>query len=343
MTKFEHSTYFWLLWGLLPLALAFFSFLIWRSKAINKFGRSELVNRLAPFIPKHKHQVKFFLGSLALVLIVFGLANLQIGASYEKVKREGVDIMIALDVSNSMNAEDIKPSRLIRSKQFISNFIRQLSSDRIGLIIFAGKSYLQMPITSDYSAGSMYLNAIESKMVPTQGTAIGEAVRMAMDAFENGGKKNRALIVITDGENHEGDAVDAIKEATEAGIMVHTIGVGTPKGAPIPVYSGSRQVDYKRDKDNSIVLTKLNETMLQQISALGGGEYMRLTNGRDETKMIMSSLEKLETEQFEEKVFSNYQDWFQLFLIPALLLLIIDFLITEKKSLILKKLNLFDE
>ncbi|NNC95549.1 MAG: VWA domain-containing protein [Chitinophagales bacterium] len=343
MTRFEHTEYFWYLWALLPLTFAFIGYLWWRSKSLKKFGSSTLVKKLAPELPKYKHQLKFFFNVSILVLIVLGMANLQIGASYEKVKREGVDIMIALDVSNSMNAEDIKPSRLDRAKLFLSTFIRQLASDRVGIIIFAGKAYLQMPITSDYAAAKMYLNTIDTELVPTQGTAIGEAIRMATDAFDDVSKNNKVLIIITDGENHEGDAIDAIKAAKEQNILVHTLGVGSTKGAPIPVYSGSRQIDYKRDNQNNIVLSKLNEIMLQQVASAGDGEYMRLTNGKEETRKIMRSLEKLETQEFEEKVFTDYQDWFQLFLLPALLLLFIDFMIGERRSFFLKKLNLYDD
>lgn len=343
MLEFDHIEYFWLLAVLLPLALLFLWFILWRRRAVSRFGEKPLVMRLINKRPVYKHQLKFFILVLAIIFFVIGLANPLIGTKFEKVKRQGVDLIIALDVSKSMLAEDVKPDRLTRAKQFISNIFENLQNDRVGIIVFAGNAYLQMPLTVDYSAGKLFLKSIDTEIVPTQGTAIGDAIRLAMSSFEAGEKKYKALVIITDGENHEGDALEAAEEAAEEGAVIYTVGVGTPKGSPIPVYQRGVQVDFKRDENNNIVLSKLNENMLQQIGVKGNGDYFRLTTGRDEVEALMAEIASLEKKEFEERVFTDYEDYFQYFLLVALALLALEALISERRSTIFSDWKIFKE
>ena len=332
MIKFEHTEYLYFLLALIPVALAFFYFMWWRRGAIKRLGESHLVSQLMPDKPGYKHQIKFVLILLALSSLTIALANPQIGTKYEKVKRKGIDLIIALDVSRSMLAEDIKPNRLEKSKLLISRLIDRLQNDRVGLIVFAGNAYLQVPLTVDYSAVKLFLNTINTKMVPTQGTAIGDAIRLSLKAFETGEQKYKTLVVITDGENHEGDALVAVEEATEQGVVVHAVGVGSPKGGPIPIYRNNVQIDFKRDNQDNIVLSKLDETMLQQLAVKGDGKYFRLASGSEELEQLMSEISTMEKKEIEERVFTDYEDQFQYFILIALFLLTLEFFISERKS-----------
>ncbi len=332
MIKFQHAEYLWWLIGLLPLTALFIWYWYWRVKAMKRLGDAHLVQQLSPERARFKLVIKFILLSLASVSIILGLANLQVGTKYEKVKRSGVDIIIALDVSKSMLAEDLKPNRLERAKQFISRIIDRMQNDRIGLIVFAGRAYLQMPVTIDYGAAKLFLKNINTDIVPVQGTAIDEAISLAMNAFEKEDKKNKVLIIISDGEHHEGDAMEMAELAAKEGITIFTLGVGSPKGAPIPEYRGKVQADFKRDGDGNIVLTKLNETMLQQIAVKGNGQYFRMASGSQEMDAIMNEIAGMEKKDFEERVFTDYEDQFQYFLALALLLLTAEYFITEKRS-----------
>jgi Ca-activated chloride channel family protein len=341
MTRFENITYLYALLGLIPLTGIFIFYHYWRKRTYQKLGELQLIEQLAPENSKRKHIIKFILIFFAFIFLVIGIANPQIGTKYEKVKRSGVDVMIALDVSKSMLAEDIKPDRLERSKQFISRLIDKLQNDRIGLIVFAGNAYLQMPITIDYSAAKLFLNNINTEMVPTQGTAIAEAIELSMQSFNKEEKKFKTLIIITDGEDHEGDALTLAEEAAAEGVIVHTIGVGSPKGAPIPQYRNGVQADFKRDENGNIVLSKLNETELQQIAAKGDGKYYRLSSGTQEIDAIISEISTMEKKNFEERVFTDYEDQFQYFLAIALFLITLEFFISDKKSVWLRKLGIF--
>ncbi len=280
---------------------------------------------------------------VAVTFLIMGLTNPQIGTKLESVKREGVDIMIALDVSTSMLAEDLKPNRLERAKQFVSKLIDNMKSDRVGLIVFAGGAYLQMPLTVDYPAAKMFLGNINTDMMPTQGTAIGEAVNLAMKSFESGETKNKSLIIITDGEHHDEDAFDVAATAAAAGIIIHTVGIGTHKGAPIPIYRRGRQADYKKDKKGSIVLSKLNEAALKKLAVSSNGQYYFMTGGKEEIVEIMKQIASMEKKEFEERVFTDYDDKFQYFLGLALLFIILEFFISERKNKWLSSLNLFQD
>lgn len=332
MIQYEHSEALYLLLLLIPLLGAYLWFVRGRRKALRRFSREEVWPQIMPLRPNNKHLIKFVLICLGWVFLVVSLANPQIGRSVEKVKREGVDLMIALDISQSMLAEDEKPSRLDRSKQFLSRLIDRLDGDRIGLIIFAGNAYLQLPLTSDYSAAKSFLKTISTELAPTQGTAIGEAIRMANESFENADPQYRTILIISDGENHEGDAPEAAKEISETGAIIHTLGIGTTDGAPIPLYQNGVQVDYKRDKSGSIVFSRLNESMLQEVAVLGGGKYMRLAQGSTEVVALMNELAAMEQKEFEEQVFTDFEDQYQGFLLIALILLGIEYFLTERRS-----------
>jgi Ca-activated chloride channel family protein len=302
-------------------------FLFLEKKAIRKVGNSSLVIQLIPDFSNSKHVVKFLLLSIAFAFIVLGFANPQLGTRQEKVKRAGIDVMIALDVSNSMMSEDIKPSRLDRAKNFISNFIDELSNDRLGMIVFAGNAYLQMPLTVDYSAARMYLRTINPGIIPAQGTNFAAAIDLANQGFIKGDENHKALIIITDGEDNEGGADELIAEAAKEGLKIYTIGVGSPNGAPIPMGG-----DYKRDENGDIVLSKLNEEMLKSMAATGHGSYFLLGSGKDEVSALIKELKGIGTKEFEEMVFTDFNDYFQWCVGIAAVLLLIEWWLSERKN-----------
>ena len=311
---------------MVPVTILFLLFQNWRTKNLNRFANSSLLEQLTPEISFDKHLVKFILLALAFEFIVIGFANPQVGTKQEKVKRQGIDVFIALDVSNSMLSEDIKPNRLMRAKNFISNFIDELHNDRLGIIVFAGRSYMQMPLTVDYSAGRMYLKTINTNLVPTQGTDIAEAVNMARENFVQGENKHKALIIITDGEDNEGGVDDAVADAVKEGVKVFTIGVGTDNGGPIPVGS-----DFKRDESGNIVLSKMNQQMLRDIAQKGNGKYFQLGSGKDEINAIFKELGRINTKDFEELVFTDFDDQFQWCLAIAAVFLLVEWFVSERK------------
>jgi Ca-activated chloride channel family protein len=308
---------------------------------LKRFGEWTLVQRLLPGLSRSRLITKFVLLMIGYGFLIVGIANPQLGSKLVEGERKGIDIMIALDVSNSMLAEDIKPSRLEMSKQAISKLIDNLGNDRLGIVIFAGNAYMQLPITTDYSAAKMFLSNIDTKIVPTQGTAIGESIELAVGAFDDE-THSRAIIVISDGENHEDDALDAAKKASEKGIIVYTIGMGLPEGAPIPDYNKYNQmVGYKKDRSGSTVVTKLNEPMLQQIASAGKGVYVRANNSQSGLKTILEEINKLEKTKFESRMFSDYEDRFQYFIAVSLIFLLLELFIFERKSKWLSKINFF--
>ncbi|MEZ5022558.1 MAG: VWA domain-containing protein [Chitinophagales bacterium] len=341
--RLEHQEYLWLFAVLVVLSLTYFWARSKRKKQIQQIGDARLVEQLMPERSKYSNGIRFVLMFLAMSCIIIALANPQVGSKQETVKRKGVDIAIALDLSNSMMAEDTKPNRLERSKQFISKLIDKFQNDRVAFVIFAGNAYLQMPLTIDYSAFNLYLKNINTGIIPTQGTAIGDAIMLAENAFDAGEKKHKALIIISDGENHDEEAIEAAKEAHKNGTKIFTIGVGTPKGNPIPIYDKyGQQTDYLKDKDGSIVLSKLNEKMLQEIALNGGGSYYRLTGGNEVIKSIMSVISEMETKEIEEQVYTDYEDQFQFFLFFGLVLILIEVFINTKKSKFWTKLKVLD-
>lgn len=327
MFRFEHITYLWLLLAAIPLLLLFLFYYFWRNRAITKIGNKALVLKLIPEYSNRRQLTKFILLLFAYVFIVLGFANPQLGTRQEKIKREGIDVILALDVSNSMMSEDVKPSRLDRSRNFISNFIDKLSNDRLGLIVFAGNAYMQMPLTVDYSAAKMYLRTINPGMIPTQGTNFADAIELARQGFVKGDNSHKALIIITDGEDNEGGVDEKLVEAATEGIRIFTIGVGSENGSPIPVGN-----DFKRDESGNIVLSKLNSAMLQDLAVKGNGKYFLLGSGTDEVDAVLKELKGISTKEFEEVVFTDFDDYFQYCLAIAAVLLILEWWMTERKS-----------
>lgn len=277
--------------------------------------------------------LKFTLIFIAFASLVIAWANPLLGTKYESVKREGIDVIFAIDVSKSMEAQDIIPSRMLKAKQLVSNAINQMSNDRIGLIVFAGNAYLQMPVTVDYSGAKMYLKTINTSMAPKQGTAISEAVNLAVNSFDEEAEAFKTIIIISDGESHDGDAETAIKQAKEQGIIVHTIGVGSSQGAKIPI---DNLGNFKKDNNGEIVTTQLNATMLKELANLGGGNYFNASSSNLNEQLILA-LNGQEARMIDEKVFTSFKNHFPAFLGIALLLLLIEFLIPERKIQLLFK------
>jgi len=316
--------------------------MILQTKARNKkMGEAQLVALLMPDRPVQKLWVKFMLYSLIYSMIIIGLANPQIGSKLEKVERQGVDLMIALDVSNSMLAQDIKPNRLARAKRAISKLVDQLQGDRIGIVVFAGRAYTQLPITADYSAAKLFINTIDTDVVPTQGTSIGQAISLSLEAFQDS-KHEKAIIVITDGEDHDDNPVAAAEAAIEKGANVYTIGIGLPEGAPIPTFSNGKQTGFKKDLSGKTVVTKLDEITLQKVAAAGKGIYVRANNTTAGLKDVFDRINKMEKQKYETKVFSDYEDRFQYLIGIAILLMIFELFISDKKSRWSGKFNIFE-
>lgn len=340
MFRFENIDF---LWGLLVIPILTVIF-IWsriaRKKALRRFGNTEILKQLMPFTSKSRPTFKFIILMLALAFIITGMARPQFGSKLKKVKREGVELIIALDVSNSMMAEDIQPNRLERAKRAISRLIDRLKNDKIGLIVFAGDAYTQLPITSDYNSAKLFLNSVNTQIVPRQGTAIAAAINLAAKSFSPNGQANKAIIVITDGEDHEGDAVEAAKNAAEKGIVVHTIGMGLPEGSPIPIIKNG-QKDYLKDRDGKVVVTKLNEQMLEQIASAGKGIYVRANNAQVGLNTLFDEINKMQKEEMESRVYSEYEDQFQYFFAVGLFLILLEFVILERRNKYLKNIKLF--
>src|SRR5579862_2069427 len=332
MIKFAHPEYLLALAALPLLAIAYFWAARSRKRALARLGSIAMLDRLIPVSAGKKRGIKFILVFLAVSFLVLGVANPEIGTKLENVQRQGVDIFIALDVSLSMKCEDIKPSRLENAKREISEMLDKLQEDRIGLIVFGGDSYLQLPLTTDYDAARLMLSSIDVDVVPVPGTAIGSAIRLAKESFVAGEKRHKVIIVITDGENHEDDAVAAAKEAAADGDVVHTIGMGSPQGGPIPLYQNGQQIGFKKDSDSSIVVTKLDESALQEIAAAGGGKFLRGNNEQSQLDVLVKDIQSMEKKEFGEKVVTEFEDRFQYFLVPALVLMILELFVLERKS-----------
>ncbi|TCO09367.1 VWA domain-containing protein [Natronoflexus pectinivorans] len=338
MFRFGNPEYLYLL--LLIPALAFIQliFSYRKRKALERFGNTELLSHLMPDVSMYRPVVKFYLLLLALMGLIFTLAAPQFGTRLQTVQRQGIEIMIALDVSNSMNSQDIQPSRLERAKQAVARLTDRLVNDRIGIVVFAGNAYVQLPITSDYASARMFLNNITTDIVPTQGTAIGRAIELSMQSFTQQEDVNRAIIVISDGENHEDDAIGAAQRAAQNGILVYTVGMGSPEGGPIPV-GGSG--NFLRDRNGNVVITRLDEQMLADIAHAGNGEYIPANNIRAGINQLMNELSDLERADFETKVYTDFEDQFQYIAFLVLLILIIDFIILERKNKLLRNIDLF--
>ena len=298
-----------------------------RRRRIRKFGDEKLVRELMPSYAKAKVWVRLTLFSVGFFFFVIGLSRPQIGAKLKEHETKGAEIMIALDVSNSMLAEDYSPNRLERAKLAISRLVDKLRDDRIGLIVFAGNSFVQLPITTDYVSAKMFMNSISTESVPVQGTAIGEAINTAMRSFSSQSEKSRAIIVITDGENHEDDPVAAAKQAAEMGVRVFTIGVGSPEGKPIPMDG-----ELLKDKDGNIVVTRLDESVLQEVALAGNGVYVRAGNSEFGLNPIIDDIRRMEDEKYSSIVFEEYDEQFMYFLAIALFFFVIEMLVGDRRS-----------
>lgn len=313
----------------------------YKKQALKKFGDIKVISQLMPDISYFRPKFKFSFIIIALSFILFAMAGPQFGSKLQEIKREGFEIIIALDVSNSMMAEDIKPNRLERAKRSISKLIDRLHDDKLGLIVFAGDAYTQLPITTDYTAAKMFLESVNSGFIPKQGTAIGAAIELGAKSFSPDNEKDKALIIISDGENHEDNAIEMAELAQEKNIKIYTIGMGLPKGAPIPVYNRYGQRDFRKDKEGNIVITKLDDKMLQQIAAAGDGIYIRANNTKTGLNSLFDEINKLDKQELETGVYSDYDDKFQYFIGFAIFLLILEFFILERKNKYLKNINIF--
>lgn len=339
MIRFAHPEYLNALY-LLPVLIIIF-WLLYKNKnrLLEKFADKELHSVIVSSFSNVKNYFKFGVIIIALVSLILAAANPQVGTKLQEVKQTGIDVFILLDVSRSMTAEDIKPNRLEKAKYQISNLIRKLQGDRIGLIIFAGKAYIQFPLTTDYSAAGLFLSAVDVNSVPYPGTAINSAINLAVESFDSSAT-SKVIIAITDGEDHAGDVMDAVNEAVTKDIRIYTIGLGSTGGVPIPMYnSRGDMIGFKKDNEGNTVLTKLDEAGLKQIAAAGSGKYFRGNNYEDYLDKIYNDLSELKKSEFGVKKVTDYEDRFYYFLIPAIFLLIIELFISEKKSLLYSRLN----
>ena len=298
-----------------------------RRNRIRKFGDENLVRQLMPSYSRSKVWVRLTFFALGFFFFVIGLSRPQIGAKIKEHETKGAEIMIALDVSNSMLAEDYSPNRLERAKLAITRLVDKLRDDRIGLIVFAGNSFVQLPITTDYVSAKMFLNSISTDSVPIQGTAIGEAINTAIRSFSAQSEKSRAVIIITDGENHEDDPVAAAKQAAEMGIRVFTIGVGSPEGKPIPMDG-----ELLKDKEGNIVVTRLDEAVLQEVASVGNGAYVRAGNSEFGLNPIIDDIRKMEDEKYNSIVFEEFDEQFMYFMAIALFFFVLEMLIGDRRS-----------
>ena len=339
----EEEKFFWLLLIIPALIVLFIGLLLWRKSKQKQFASPEMLEQLTPDKSVFKPWLKFSLLLLAIASLIFALVNPKIGTKMETVTREGVDIVFAIDVSKSMEAEDVAPNRLEKSKQLVTQIINNLASDRIGIIAYAGSAFPQLPITTDYASAKMFLQAMNTDMVSSQGTAIKEAIELSSTYFNEEDQTSKVLFIISDGEDHEGDIGNVAKEATEKGIRIFTIGVGSLKGGPIPIKRNGVIQSYKKDQNGETVITKLNEGTLKEIADDADGEYIQGNVTNTVLEKVTESLQKLDKTEFEAKQFADYQSQFQWFLGLAILLLFLDVFLFERKTKWIKRLNLFNE
>ena len=333
-----------ILWWLLTIPTFVVAYVVYtrrKARELAEFGDPELMAQLMPDASKSRPVWKFSLLLLALVLLIIAAARPQFGQKEKTVKRQGIEVMVALDISNSMLAEDVAPNRLDRAKQMLSKMIDNMVDDKVGLVVFAGEAFTQLPITCDYVSAKMFLNTISPSLIATQGTAIGAALQTAITAFgSNESEVGRAIILITDGENHEDDAIAAAKQAQELGIQVFVVGIGKPEGSPIPMPGTN---DYFKDRSGQVVVSRLNEEMCQQVAQAGKGIYVRCDNTNTAMRALQQELEKIATAELESTVYADYNEQYQSFVLLALLLLVIEFFIMSRKNHRLHRMDLFKE
>ena len=337
MFRFAHPEYLYLL-CILPALLIFYLHIVRAGKrALKKYGTPDLLASLMPEASPKRRRLKYFYLFLAITVVIFMIAGPQFGSKLETVKRQGIEVMICLDISNSMLAQDITPNRLEKAKQMLSRLTDDLDNDKIGLIVFAGDAFTQIPITSDYISAKMFLSSINPSMVSTQGTAIGAAINLAMRSFTPDENIGKTIVLITDGENHEDDAVGAAAAAIEKGVKVNIIGIGSPQGVPIPVGNNV----FMKDNAGNVVITQLNETMCQEIAQAGRGLYVRADNTNNALRALQGELDKMSKSEVESQVYSEYDERFPTLAWAALILLVIEFLTSERKNRLFRHVKLF--
>lgn len=337
MFRFESPAYLWLLWSIPVLAIIRFVCYKLRRKKLLRFGEMSLVNRLMPNVSKIRPSVKFWLSVAALALMIVMLARPQMGSKISHEERNGIETIIAMDISNSMLAEDVVPPRLQKSKMLVENLVDHFTNDKIGLVVFAGDAFVQLPITTDYVSAKMFLQDINPSLIQTQGTDIARAISLSMNSFTQQKGLGKAIILITDGEDHEGGALEAAKEAKKKGINVFILGVGSSNGAPIPLGNG----DYMRDNAGNTVMTALNEQMCRDVAKAGSGTYIHVDNTSDAQEKLNDELSRLQKGETDNVVYSEYNEQFQAFALLALILLIIEACTLEAQNSLLRKVRLF--
>lgn len=337
MLRFEDPIYLWMLL-IIPI-LVLMRFIVWRKRKRNlrKFGDPSLLKEMMPDVSKYRPTIKFSLLLSAITILIFMIARPQVGSKISHEKREGIEVLIALDISNSMLAQDVIPSRLEKSKLLIEDLVDHFTNDKVGLVVFAGDAFVQLPITNDYVSAKMFLQNINPSLITTQGTDLARAISLSQSCFTQREHIGRAIIVITDGEDHEGGALEAAREAYKKGINVFILGVGTSKGAPIPDGNGG----YLKDNSGQTVLSALNEHMCQQVAKAGNGVYIHVDNTSDAQEKLNKELSKLQSGISDTVVYSEYNEQFQIFGIILLLLLIVETILLESRNPLFKQINLF--
>lgn len=337
MLRFEDPIYLWMLL-IIPI-LVLVRFIVWRKRKRNlrKFGDPSLLKEMMPDVSKYRPTIKFCLLLSAITILIFMIARPQVGSKISHEKREGIEVLIALDISHSMLAQDVIPSRLEKSKLLIEDLVDHFTNDKVGLVVFAGDAFVQLPITNDYVSAKMFLQNINPSLITTQGTDLARAISLSQSCFTQREHIGRVIIVITDGEDHEGGALEAAREAYKKGINVFILGVGTSKGAPIPDGNG----EYLKDNSGQIVLSALNEQMCQQVAKAGNGVYIHVDNTSDAQEKLNKELSKLQSGISETMVYSEYNEQFQIFGIILLLLLIVETILLESRNPLFKQINLF--
>ena len=341
MFRFANIEFLWLLFSIPVLAATYFIYTRYKRRQLEKFGDPELMSQLMPNASRVRPNVKFAILLTALTLLIIAAARPQFGVEETEEDQQGIEAMIALDISNSMLAQDVAPDRLERAKQMVSKLVDNMANDRVGLVVFAGETFVQLPITSDYTSAKMFLNAISPDLIRMQGTAIGAALEQCIRGFDQElSDAGRALIIITDGENHEDDAISVAQRAQEAGIRVIVVGIGKPEGTTIPDPATNA---YLKDRQGNLVVSKLNEDMCMQIAQAGGGIYVHCDNTNTALRTIQKELENLNTAKFNGIEYKDYNEQFASFALIAVLLLIIDFFIFNRKNKVLSRLDMFGE
>jgi len=340
--RFEHTDYLFLLL-LVPVMLIIYWFMQrQRRKNLVIWMNKNHQQTLLPLASGLRRFLKLLFSVIAFSAVIFALAKPQFGSKLTDIKRQGVEVILALDVSNSMLAEDIQPNRLANAKRAISRLIDQLENDKIGLIVFAGDAYIQLPITTDFGAAKLFLSSVNTEIVPRQGTSIGAAIKLASRSFSPEADKSKTIIILTDGEDHEEGAIEAAQAAAEKDITIHTIGMGLVQGAPIPVINQYGQKDYRKDYDGNVVVSKLNEKTLQEIALAGKGIYIRTSNSKPALNTLFAEINKMEKQEIEARVYSEYEEQFQFPIAVAIILLLAEFFILSRKNRWLSQLRIND-